>query len=118
MNYENILVELHGDGPLRTGVITLIRPKQLNALNDALMDDLGAALKAFDADEQIACIVITGGAKAFAAGADISAMASFDHMHAYKTDFITRNWETVTTVRKPVIAAVAGFARKAAMPSC
>ena len=110
MNYENILTAEHGDGALRTGVITLNRPKQLNALNDALMDELGAALKAYDADEHIGCIVVTGGEKAFAAGADISAMASFDHMHVYKTGYITRNWETLTTVRKPVIAAVAGFA--------
>lgn len=110
MDYENILTAEHGDGTLRSGVITLNRPKQLNALNDALMDDLGAALKAYDADERIGCIVVTGSAKAFAAGADISAMASFDHMHVYKTGYITRNWETVTTVRKPVIAAVAGFA--------
>ncbi len=110
MDYENILTAEHGDGVLRTGVITLNRPKQLNALNDALMDDLGAALKAYDADERIGCIVVTGSEKAFAAGADISAMANYDHMHVYKTGYITRNWETVTTVRKPVIAAVAGFA--------
>ena len=80
MNYENILTAEHGDGALRTGVITLNRPKQLNALNDGLMDDLGAALKAYDADEGIGCIVVTGSEKAFAAGADISAMAHFDHM--------------------------------------
>jgi enoyl-CoA hydratase len=110
MNYDNILVEVHGEGPLRTGVITLNRPKQLNALNDALMDDLGAALKAYDADDGIGCIVVTGSEKAFAAGADIAAMAKFDHMHVYKTGYITRNWETLTTIRKPVIAAVAGFA--------
>ena len=110
MNYDNILAEVRGEGPLRTGVITLNRPKQLNALNDALMDDLGAALKAFDADDGIGCIVITGSEKAFAAGADIAAMAHFDHMHVYKTGYITRNWETLTSIRKPVIAAVAGFA--------
>ena len=110
MNYENVLTAIAGDGPLRAGVITLNRPKQLNALSDGLMDDLGAALKAFDADEGIGCIIVTGSEKAFAAGADISAMATFDHMHVYKTGYITRNWETLTTVRKPVIAAVAGFA--------
>jgi enoyl-CoA hydratase len=110
MNYDNILVEVHGNGPLRTGVITLNRPKQLNALNDALMDDLGAALKAYDADDGIGCIVVTGSEKAFAAGADIAAMATFDHMQVYKAGYITRNWETLTTIRKPVIAAVAGFA--------
>jgi enoyl-CoA hydratase len=110
MNYENVLTAVHGDGPLRAGVITLNRPKQLNALNDGLMDDLGAALKAFDADDGIGCIVVTGSEKAFAAGADIAAMARFDYMHVHTTNYITRNWETMTTVRKPVIAAVAGFA--------
>src|SRR5580765_5442844 len=110
MNYDNILTAEHGEGALRTGLITLHRPKQLNALNDALMDDLGAALKAFDADDSIGCIVVTGSEKAFAAGADIAAMAKFDHMQVYKTGYITRNWETLTTIRKPVIAAVAGFA--------
>jgi enoyl-CoA hydratase len=110
MNYDNILTAEHGDGALRTGVITLNRPKQLNALNDALMDDLGAALKAYDGDDGIGCIVVTGSEKAFAAGADIAAMAKFDHMHVYRTGYITRNWETLTTIRKPVIAAGAGFA--------
>jgi enoyl-CoA hydratase len=110
MEYENVLTAEHGEGPLRTGVITLNRPKQLNALNDGLMDDLGAALKAYDADDGIGCIVITGSEKAFAAGADIAAMAHFDHMHVYKTGYITRNWETILSIRKPVIAAVAGFA--------
>ena len=110
MSYENILTAEHGDGALRTGVITLNRPKQLNALNDALMDDLGAALKVYDGDDGIGSIVVTGSEKAFAAGADIAAMALFDHMHVYKTGYITRNWETLTTIRKPVIAAVAGFA--------
>ena len=110
MNYDNVLTAEHGDGALRTGIITLNRPKQLNALNDALMDDLGAALKAYDADDSIGCIVVTGSEKAFAAGADIAAMAKFDYMHVYRTGYITRNWETLTTIRKPVIAAVAGFA--------
>jgi enoyl-CoA hydratase len=110
MTHDNILTAEQGDGALRAGVITLNRPKQLNALNDALMDELGAALKAYDADDAIGCIVITGSDKAFAAGADISAMAGFDYMQAYKSGYITRNWETLTTIRKPVIAAVAGFA--------
>jgi enoyl-CoA hydratase len=110
MNYDNILTAEQGDGALRVGVITLNRPKQLNALNDALMDDLGAALKAYDADDSIGCIIVTGGEKAFAAGADIAAMANYDHMQVYKAGYITRNWETLTTIRKPVIAAVAGFA--------
>jgi enoyl-CoA hydratase len=110
MTPEYILVDTRGDGPRRTGLITLNRPKQLNALNDGLMDELGAALKAFDADEGIGCIVITGSEKAFAAGADIGAMAGFSFMDAYKGDYITRNWEHIRSVRKPVIAAVAGFA--------
>ncbi len=110
MEFENILTEVRGDGSRKTGLITLNRPKQLNALNDALMDDLGMALKAFDADAGIGCIVITGSEKAFAAGADITAMARFTLADTYGADFITRNWETIRTVRKPVIGAVAGFA--------
>ena len=110
MTYELILTAEHGEGALRAGLITLNRPKQLNALNDALMDELGAAMRVFDADERIGCIVVTGSEKAFAAGADIGAMATLDYMAAYKADFITRNWEAIRSVRKPVIAAVAGFA--------
>ncbi|MFD1556879.1 enoyl-CoA hydratase [Paraburkholderia silviterrae] len=106
MGYENILVETRG----KVGLITLNRPKALNALNDALMDELGAALKAFDADEGIGAIVITGSEKAFAAGADIGMMATYSFMDVYKGDYITRNWETIRTIRKPIIAAVAGFA--------
>jgi enoyl-CoA hydratase len=106
MNYENILVETHG----RVGLIRLNRPKALNALNDQLMDELGQALLSFDADEQIGCMVITGSEKAFAAGADIGAMANYSYMDVYKRDYITRNWERIRQVRKPVIAAVAGFA--------
>ena len=110
MTYENIITDVRGDGARKTGLITLNRPKQLNALNDALMDELGAALKAFDADPAIGCIVITGSEKAFAAGADIAAMAKFTLTDTYGADFITRNWESIRSVRKPVIAAVAGFA--------
>jgi enoyl-CoA hydratase len=106
MAYENILVETRG----RVGLITLNRPKALNALNDALMDELGAALREFDADEAIGAIVVTGNEKAFAAGADIGVMASFTYMDVYKGDYITRNWEAVRSIRKPIIAAVAGFA--------
>ena len=105
-----ILTDVRGGGRRRTGLITLNRPQQLKALNDALMDELGAALLAFDADQTIGCIVITGNEKAFAAGADISAMAQKTFSEAYGGDFITRNWETIRRVRKPVIAAVAGFA--------
>lgn len=107
MNYECITTRLEGD---KVAIITLNRPKQLNALNDQLMDELGHALKGFDADPAIGCMVITGSEKAFAAGADISAMAKFSFADAYKGDFITRNWETIRGIRKPVIAAVSGFA--------
>ena len=110
MDHQNILTDLRGDGPRRTGLVTLNRPKQLNALNDALMDELGAALVAFDADPGVGAIVITGSDKAFAAGADIGAMVGLTLADAYADDFITRNWETIRRVRKPVIAAVAGFA--------
>ncbi|MGC8703752.1 MAG: enoyl-CoA hydratase [Thiomonas sp.] len=100
-----ILTETRGP----VGLITLNRPKQLNALNDALMDALGAALKAFDADPAIGCIVLTGSDKAFAAGADIAAMAQKTFPASYTEDFISRNWEAVQQTRKPVIAAVRGY---------
>jgi len=106
MQRQPILMEAHG----RVGVITLNRPQQMNALNDALMDALGAALLACDANADIGAIVITGNDKAFAAGADIAAMADWSYMDVYQSDFITRNWEAIRRVRKPVIAAVAGFA--------
>lgn len=107
MAYETIEVRIEAD---KVGVITLNRPKQLNALNDQLMNELGEALKAFDADEKIGCTIITGSEKAFAAGADIGAMAKYSFADAYKGDYITRNWETIRSIRKPVIAAVSGFA--------
>ena len=107
MAYECIAVRTEAD---KVGVITLNRPKQLNALNDQLMNELGEALKAFDADEKIGCVIVTGSEKAFAAGADISVMAKYSFADAYKGDFITRNWETIRSIRKPVIAAVSGFA--------
>ncbi|MBK7989794.1 MAG: enoyl-CoA hydratase [Comamonadaceae bacterium] len=106
METQPVLVETRG----RVGVITLNRPQQLNALNDALMDALGAALLAFDGDEAIGAIVITGSAKAFAAGADIAAMVDWTYMDVFQSDVSTRNWETIRRVRKPGIAAVAGFA--------
>lgn len=106
MLYENILVETHG----KVGLVRLNRPKALNALNDQLMDELGDALLKFDVDENIGCMIITGSEKAFAAGADIAAMANYSYMDAYKGDYITRNWEQIRRVRKPVIAAVAGYA--------
>ena len=107
MTHDHILVRTEAG---KVGVITLNRPKQLNALNNALMDELGAALKAFDADPGIGCTIITGSEKAFAAGADIGAMATYSFADVYKGDYITRNWETIRSIRKPVIAAVSGFA--------
>ncbi len=110
MNYETIEVSTQGPEGQQVGLIRLNRPKQLNALNDQLMDELGAALSAFDADEGIGCIILTGSDKAFAAGADISLMSKYSFADAYGRDFITRNWEQIRQVRKPVIAAVSGFA--------
>jgi enoyl-CoA hydratase len=107
MSYEFIQVHTEAE---KVGVITLNRPKQLNALNGELMTELGQALQAFDDNEAIGCIIITGNEKAFAAGADIGAMATYSFSHVYKTDYITKNWETIRSIRKPVIAAVSGFA--------
>jgi enoyl-CoA hydratase len=105
-SYEFITEEKKG----RVGVVTLNRPKQLNALNARLMQELGEALQAFDADPGIGAIVITGSEKAFAAGADIDAMKTYSFMDAYLQDYITRDWEHILRIRKPVIAAVAGYA--------
>jgi enoyl-CoA hydratase len=105
MSYEFIAVEQKG----RVGIITLNRPKQLNALSPELMAEVGTALRAFDADAGIGAIVLAGSEKAFAAGADITAMKDFSYMHAYLTDYVT-GWEHFRGVRKPVIAAVAGYA--------
>ncbi len=107
MTYECIEVRTEAE---KVGIITLNRPKQLNALNDQLMDELGQALKAFDADEKIGCMIITGSEKSFAAGADIGAMATYSFADVYKGDYIGRNWEQIRSIRKPVIAAVSGFA--------
>lgn len=106
MSYENIIVDVQG----KVGLITLHRPQVLNALNDSLIDELGTALHAFEADENIGCIIITGSEKAFAAGADIAGMADWDYMEVYKSNFISRNWDCIARCRKPVIAAVSGFA--------
>ena len=106
MEFENILVEIR-DG---VGLVTLNRPKALNALSAALVRDLGAALDRLEADPAIGAIVLTGSERAFAAGADIKEMATKTYMDVYLEDFITVGWERVTTCRKPVIAAVAGFA--------
>jgi enoyl-CoA hydratase len=105
-----VLRETRGELPRRTALLRLNRPKQLNALNDTLIDQLGAALLDADADSAVGCIVVTGSDKAFAAGADISAMARFTYPATYVDNFISRNWETIRRVRKPVIAAVSGFA--------
>ena len=105
MSYENILVETHG----RVGVITLNRPKALNALSSPLVAELNQVLEQFEADSGIGAIIITGSEKAFAAGADIKEMASKTYVDAYLEDFIS-SWERITRVRKPIIAAVSGFA--------
>jgi enoyl-CoA hydratase len=106
MAYEHVIVETKN----KVGVITLNRPKALNALCGALMDELETALDELEANDDIGCIVVTGSEKAFAAGADITEMKDMSYMDAYKADFITRNWERLACARKPTIAAVAGFA--------
>ena len=106
MAYKTLLVETRG----RSGLITLNRPKALNALSSELMIELGEALRIFEKDDGIGAIVITGSEKAFAAGADIKEMQDKSFMDVYKQDFITDNWEEVTRCRKPVIAAVGGYA--------
>jgi enoyl-CoA hydratase len=106
MAYTNILVETRGP----VGLITLNRPQALNALCDALVRELGAALDAFEADDAIGAVVITGSAKAFAAGADIKEMAGRTFADVYLEDFITDGWERISTCRKPIVAAVAGYA--------
>ena len=106
MDTQFVRVETRG----RVGLITLDRPQQLNALNDRLMDQLGQALLDADADDGLGALVLAGGTKAFAAGADIEAMADWSFMDVYQSSFITRNWETIRQVRKPVLAAVSGYA--------
>lgn len=106
MTYEDLIVEVQG----KVALIRLNRPKALNALNERMMNELGAALLAFDADANIGCIVLTGSEKAFAAGADIAAMADYTYPDTYKDNYISRNWEHILRVRKPVIGAVAGYA--------
>jgi enoyl-CoA hydratase len=106
MAYE--CIDAQTDGKVR--IITLNRPKALNALNAQLMDELTDALLKAEADDKIGAMVITGSQKAFAAGADIKEMAEKSYMDVYKEDFITANWEQASKCRKPVIAAVAGYA--------
>jgi enoyl-CoA hydratase len=104
--YQNILLERRD----AVGIITLNRPAALNALNAALIAELAAALDDLEADPAISAIVLTGNEKAFAAGADVKEMVSKSYPDIYREDFITRGWERVGQCRKPVIAAVAGFA--------
>ena len=104
-DYKNIVTETRG----KVGLITLNRPKVLNALNNELVDELSAACLAFDADEAIGCIVIAGSEKAFAAGADIGAMAAWSFMDIYKSSYFVANWDSIARCRKPIIAAVSGF---------
>jgi enoyl-CoA hydratase len=106
MDYQNIIAETKDGG---VALITLNRPDALNALNDALITELGDAIDGYEADDAIGCIVITGSEKAFAAGADIKEMQAKTYMDAYKSNFIS-TWERVAKCRKPVIAAVNGFA--------
>ena len=106
MTYANILVR--SEGPI--GIITLNRPQALNALNSALMDEVTAAIDAFEADGAIRCLILTGSEKAFAAGADVLEMAPKTYPEVYTEDFISRNWERASKARKPIIAAVAGYA--------
>ena len=106
MTYANIIVETRG----KVGLITLNRPQAMNALNDALMDEVGLALDAMEADAGIGCVVLTGSEKAFAAGADIGAMKDWNFIDVYRANYISRNWDRVARCRKPIIAAVAGFA--------
>ncbi len=106
MAYETITVDIKGP----VGLISFNRPEALNALNSEMVGELGMALDAFEADGEIRAIVLTGNEKAFAAGADIKEMAPKDHMDVYLEDFITKDWERLSRCRKPVIAAVAGYA--------
>ncbi len=106
MENQNIIIETRES----VGLVTLNRPEALNALSDGLMDELAQALEGFEADDTIGAVVITGSAKAFAAGADIKGMQDRSYMDVYLGNFIGHNWERVTWCRKPVIAAVAGYA--------
>ncbi len=103
---QTVLTEIIG----KVGLIRINRPERMNALNSDVLARIGSAIDRFEADENIGCIVLTGSDTVFAAGADIGAMKNFDYMHAYQSDFITQGWEHIKKARKPVIAAIAGFA--------
>ncbi|MGI6854087.1 enoyl-CoA hydratase [Mesorhizobium sp. 1B3] len=105
MAYETILVETRG----KVGLVTLNRPKALNALNSQVLQDVIAALQAFEADPEVGAIVLTGSEKAFAAGADIKEMQAKSYIDVYMEDFFA-GWEGLTRIRKPIIAAVSGYA--------
>jgi len=105
MSYETIIVETRG----KVGIVRLNRPQALNALNARVNEELTAAIDTFEADEKIVCVILTGSEKAFAAGADIKEMQAKSYMDAFKGDF-AGSWDRVARMRKPVIAAVAGFA--------
>src|SRR5450830_1648648 len=105
MEYADLLIENHG----KVAVVRLNRPKALNALNDNMMNELGDALRKFDKDPAINVIVLTGSDKAFAAGADIAAMAEYDYQETYGNNYIGRNWEHILDIRKPVIGVVSGY---------
>ena len=105
MAYENITVDRRG----RVGLVTLNRPKALNALNGALIGELNAVLDSFEAEDEIGAVVITGNETAFAAGADINEMRALSFVDAHRSDFIAK-WHRITVFRKPVVAAVAGYA--------
>ena len=103
---ENLLIETHG----RVGVVRINRPQRMNALNNEVAREINEALRAFDANPDVGCMVITGSEKAFAAGADIGAMAEWDYAKVYADDYITAEWEGIRGIRKPIVAAVAGYA--------